>query len=137
MRRAHALITGGEFSFLCKFLEFLGDDCAAREKHWQARADIVVENEELEFAPELAMIAFLRFLEHREIVLEFLLRFERRAVNALELRISFVALVVSARYVREFERADVSRAHHMRPSAEINEIAVAIKRNFFVGRNVL
>ena len=82
------------------------------------------------------MIALLGFLEHREIIVEFLLGFECGAVNALELRILFVAFVVSARHVRELERADVSRAHHVRPGAEIDEIAVAIERNLLVRRNV-
>ena len=82
------------------------------------------------------MIALLRFLEHREVVVEFLFGFERRAVNALELRIFFVALVVRAGDGGQLECADVSRAHHVRPGAEIDEIAVAIERNLFVGRNV-
>ena len=82
------------------------------------------------------MIALLRFLEHREVVVEFLFGFERGAVNALKLRILFVALVVRAGNGGQLECADVSRAHHVRPGAEIDEIAVAIERNFFVGRNV-
>ena len=46
------------------------------------------------------MIALLRFLQHREVIVEFLFGFERGAVNALELRIFFVALVVRAGNVR-------------------------------------
>ncbi len=82
------------------------------------------------------MIALLRFLEHGEVVVEFLFGFERGAVNALQLRILFVALVVRARHAGELECADVSRAHHVRPGAEIDEIAAAIERNLFVRRNV-
>ena len=82
------------------------------------------------------MIALLRFLQHREVIIEFLLGFERGAVNALELRIFFVALVVGAGHIRELERADVSRAHDVRPGAEIDEIAAAIERDLFVWRNV-
>ena len=52
------------------------------------------------------------------------------------MRILFVAFVVSARHVRELERADVSRAHDVRTCAKIDEIAAAIERNFFVRRNV-
>ena len=82
------------------------------------------------------MIALLRFLQHREVVVEFLFGFERRAVNALELRIFFVAFVIRAGDGGQLECADVSRAHHVRPRAEIDELAVAIERNLFVGRNV-
>ncbi len=49
------------------------------------------------------MVALLRFLEHGEIFVEFLFGFERRAVNALELRIFFVAFVISAGDARESE----------------------------------
>src|SRR5207302_1894546 len=100
-------------------------------------ADVIVENEEFQFASKLAMIALLRFLEHGEIIVEFLFRFERGTVNALELRILFIAFVIGARDVGEFERADVSRAHHVWPRAEIDEITAAIERDLFVGRNVL
>ena len=82
------------------------------------------------------MIAFLRLLEHGEVVVEFFLGFECRAVNALKLRIFFVAFVISARHVRELERADVARAHDMRARAKIDEIAAAIERDLFVCRDV-
>ena len=110
---------------------------AARQPQRQARADIVVEDEQLQFLAELAMVALLRFLEHREVIVELLLVLERGAVNALELRIFFVAFVIGAGDVGELERADVSGAHDVRPGAEIDEIAVAIERDFFVLRNVL
>jgi hypothetical protein len=133
---ADALITGGKLGFFGELFQFFGDHCAAREKHWQARADIIVENEQFQFFAEFTVIALLRFLEHRKIIVEFLLRFECGAVNALQLRVLFVAFVVSARHVRELERADVSGPHHVRAGAEIDEIATAIERNFFVGRDV-
>ena len=136
VRRENALITGSELSFFRELFQFFGDDCAARQKHWQPRSDIIVENEQFQFPAELAMIALLRFLEHREVVVEFLFGFERRAVNALKLRIFFVALVIRARHGGQLECADVSRAHHVRPGAEIDELAVAIERNLFVCRNV-
>src|SRR5436190_24212044 len=83
------------------------------------------------------MVALLRFLEHRKVIIKFLPRFEGGAVNALELRIFFVAFVVSTRNAGELERADVSSAHDMRPCAKIDELPVAVQRDFFVRRNVL
>ena len=136
VRSADALIASGELGFLCKLFQFVGDDCASRQKHWQAWTDVIVENEQLEFLAEFAVVALLRFLEHREVVVEFLFRFERRAVNALELGILFVALVVSARHARELERADVSRAHDVRAGTQIDKVAAAIERNSLVRRNV-
>ncbi len=73
------------------------------------------------------MVAPLRFLQHCKVVIEFLFRFECGAVHPLQLGILFVALVVRARDIGELECTDVSRAHHVRPRAKINEIAAAIE----------
>ena len=136
VRCAHALITGGEFGFFRQFLQFLSDHCAARQEHGQPRSNVVIEHEKLEFLAEFAVIAFLRFLQHREVVVEFLLCFKRCTVNALELWIFFVTLVVRTGNGGQLECADISRAHDVRTGAEIDEIAIAIKRDRFVRRNV-
>src|ERR1044072_7809874 len=83
------------------------------------------------------MVAFLRFLEHGEVFVELGLVLESGAVNALELRIVFVALVIGAGDAGELERADVAGAHDMRAGENIGEFAVAIERNFFALGNVL
>src|SRR5262245_27091314 len=82
------------------------------------------------------MIALLRFLKHRQVVVEFFFGFERGTVNALKLRIRFISFVVGAGNVGELERADIARARYVRSGAKIDELAVAIERYFFVGRNV-
>src|SRR4030095_12213018 len=82
------------------------------------------------------MVALLRFLEHCKVVIEFLFSLEGSAVNALKLWILFVAFVVRARDSCELERADVARTHDVRTGAEVDEVAVAIERDFFVSRNV-
>ncbi len=83
------------------------------------------------------MVALLRFLEHFEVFVELGLVLESGAVNALELRILFVAFVISAGDVGQFERPDVAGAHHVRPGAKINEVAVPIIRNRFAFWDVL
>src|SRR5436305_1619064 len=83
------------------------------------------------------MVTLLCYLQHREVVIELLFCFERRAVNALELRIVFIALVIRAGDTSELESADVSRTHHVRTRAEIDKVAIAVERNFFIARNVL
>ena len=129
-------VTGGELRFLGEFLQFFDDRRAARQPKRQTGADIVVEDEKLQFLAELAMVALLRFLEHGEVFVELRLVLEGGAVDALELRVLLVAFVVGAGDVGELERADVSRAHDVRAGAEIDELAVAIERDRFARRNV-
>src|SRR5438270_740004 len=108
---ADALIAGSELGLFRQFLQFFDDRGPARQPHWQAGADIIVQNKNLEFFAELAMVALLGFLEHGEVVVEFLFRLEGGAVNALELWVLFVAFIVSARDAGEPEGAEVSSAH--------------------------
>ena len=110
---------------------------AAREPERQAGPDVVVEGEKLELFPELAVVALLRLLEHGEVFVELGLVLEGGAVDALELRIVFVAFVVGAGDVGELEGADIAGAHHMRSGAEIGELAVAIECDCLVLGNVL
>src|SRR5205807_9994028 len=83
VRRADALVAGSKLGFFGELFQFFRDGRASRKKHRQTWSDVIVENEKLQFAAKLAMVAFLCFLEHGEIVVEFLFRFERSAVNAL------------------------------------------------------
>src|SRR6266403_5480601 len=83
------------------------------------------------------MVAFLRFLEHGEVVVEFLLCLEGGPVDSLQLGILLVSLVVSAGDVGEFKRADISRPHDMRSGAKVEKIAIAVERDRFADRDVL
>ena len=98
---------------------------------------MVIKGEEFQFLAEFAVVALLRFLEHREVFIELSLVLEGGAVDALELRVLFVAFVVGAGDVGELERADVAGAHDVRAGAEIGEFAVAVERDFFALGNVL
>ena len=53
------------------------------------------------------------------------------------MRIALVALVVGAGHAGELERANVAGAHHVRPGAQINEIAVLVIGNWLAFGNVL
>jgi hypothetical protein len=63
------------------------------------------------------MVALPGLLQHSEVGLHLGLVLERSAVDALELGIPFVALVVRAGDVREFESADPARMRNMRARA--------------------
>ena len=94
------LITSGELGFFGELLQFLDHRGAAWKPHRQSRTDVIVQDKNLQFFAELAMVALLRFLQHGEVFVELRLVFKRGAVNALELRILFVAFVVGACHIR-------------------------------------
>ena len=77
---------------------------------------------------DLAVVAAFGLFEHGEVGLHLGLVLEGGAVDALELRVLLVALVIGAGHAGELERADVAGAHHVRPGAKVNEIAVLVNR---------
>ena len=83
------------------------------------------------------MIALFRLLQHGEVSLHLGLVLEGRAVDALELRVFLVALVIGAGDMGQPERADIPRAHDVRPGAEIEEVAVLEQRDVLALRDVL
>ena len=138
MWRFNSHITGGKFSFLRQLFQFFQNRRALRQPQRQSRPNIFsIQREQPHLRADLAMVAALGLLDHLEIFVHRGLVLERRAVDALELRAFFVALVIGGGHAGELERADVARAHHVRPSAEVNEIAVLEIRNRLALGNLL
>ena len=75
------------------------------------------------------MIAPLSLFEFVEIIVEFLLRVEARPVDALHLRIAFLALPVRARDAHQLECANAPGGRDVRPAAEIDEFSGGIERH--------
>src|SRR5580704_7097390 len=99
----------------------------------QAGAGFVLDAEEIEFGAELAMIATLRFFETMQIGVEFFLCEKARGVNALKLRIPFVAFPVGAGDAHQFERLNTFGRWNVRAAAEVDEFAGGVKRDHRVG----
>ena len=74
----------------------------------EAGADQLVEREEIQLAPQRPVIALLRFFEAMQVLVELRLRGERRAVDALELRVALVAAPVGAGERQHLEGLDVA-----------------------------
>jgi hypothetical protein len=72
------------------------------------------------------VVAGLRFLQAREVVVELLLGQERRAIDALEHRVLLVALPVRSGRVRELEDAEPPRRSDVRSAAEVDELALPV-----------
>ncbi len=88
-------------------------------------------------AANLAVVALRRLLAHLEPFVELRFVFERRAVNALQLRVLFVAAIIRRCQPQQLERLHVASARNVRAGAEIAEFAIAKKRNRFPFRNVI
>src|SRR5499425_378129 len=87
----------------------------------------VVELEEVELAPELAMIALLRLFDAPEVLLQLVLAEPRRAVDALEHRVLLVATPVGGGRREELEVLDLARGGDVRPAAEIDEVPLLVQ----------
>jgi hypothetical protein len=73
----------------------VSDEAALGVPENQARAGFFLNAEKIELRAELAMIAAFGFLEAVQVFVELFLREERRGVDALELRVAFLAFPVS------------------------------------------
>ena len=70
--RAHTAIPGLKFRFFNEFLDLFDQNAAIRHPERQAGAYFVIEQEYVQFLAQLAVIALLGFLQHLEILLEFI-----------------------------------------------------------------
>ncbi len=120
-----------------KVLQFLPNDRAVGRPENEPLPDFLVDMEEAHVAAQLAVVALFRLFQHAEMGLHLGLVLESGAVDALELRVLFVTEVVGAGDMGELERADIARAHDVRPGAEIDEIAVGIERDFLALGNAI
>ena len=91
--------------------------------------------EEVELLAELAVVALLGFLDAVEVGVEVLLLRPRRAVDALEHLVARIAAPVGAGDLHELEHLELARGRHVRPAAEVDEVAFAIERDGLVARD--
>ncbi len=80
-----------------------------------------MEHEQPELAPQLAVVALLRFLDLREVGLQILVGEKRGAVDALHRLVARVAFPVGARRAQQLERLQLAGRRHVRPDAEVDE----------------
>ena len=73
----------------------------------QPRPGEFLDAEQIQFLAQLAVVALLGFFELGQVLVQILLGEERRAVDALQLRVLLVALPVGARDRKQLERLDL------------------------------
>src|SRR6266446_4812526 len=88
-----------------------------------------MELEQVELAPELAVVALLRLLEPPQVLVELLLREPGGPVDPLEHRVALVTTPVGAGRREELEVLDLPGGRHVRAAAEVDEVALAVERH--------
>jgi hypothetical protein len=111
-----------------QFLQLVDHHAAVGQPQGQTGADLFVEDEDFQLAPQLAVVALLGLFEHLQVLVEFLLVAPGRAVDALEHGVLLVAAPVRARHRHQLEGVggDLPRVLHVRPAAEVLERVVLV-----------
>ena len=73
------------------------------------------------------------FFQAVEVFVEFLLGEEARGVNALELRVAFLAFPVGAGNAHQFEGVDALGGRNVRAAAKVGEFSGGIEGNHRLG----
>ena len=133
VRRADQRVAAPQVFFAHPVFHLLADDPALRMPEDQPRPGEFLDRKQVELFAQHAMVALLRFFDAGEVGVEILLREKRRAVNALQLLVLFVAQPVGAGDVEQLERLDLSSRRQVRAAAEILKLAGLVDRNFFIG----
>jgi hypothetical protein len=96
---------------------------------------VLVEVEQVELAAELAVVALLGLLQHRQVLLQVVLAGPGRAVDALQHLVAVVAAPVGAGHLHQLEVPELARAGHVRAAAQVLEAAFAVQAHVLVGRD--
>src|SRR5580698_7423086 len=99
----------------------------------QTRSGQLLDGKQIKLLSQHAVVAFFRFFLFVQEVVEIFLREKRSSVNALQLRILFIAEPVSAGDAQQLESFNLPGRRDVRAAAEVGELASAINRNLFIG----
>ena len=133
VRGVHKIVAALEQFIAQPGFDNVADEAALGVPENQAGAGFFLDAEKIEFRAKLAVIAALGFLEAVEMRVEFFLREKCRGVDALQLRIAFLAFPIRAGDAHQFERLNAFGRGNMRAAAEIDKFSGGVKRNHRVG----
>jgi hypothetical protein len=88
---------------------------------------VLVDVEQVQFAAQLAVVALLGLLQHRQVLLQVVLGGPGRAVDALQHLVAVVAAPVGAGHLHQLEVLELARAGHVRAAAQVLEAAFAVQ----------
>src|SRR5689334_7046587 len=103
----------------------------------QSGSGLFLNREQIEVCAKAAMIAPLRFFEPVQILVQLLLHVKAGSIDALHLRIAFLALPVSSGDAHQLERANASGGRDVRTAAEIDKFSGGVERHHRLDRALL
>src|SRR5690606_14245264 len=92
------------------------------------------KSEQLQFPAELAMVAFLGFLNHVEVVGQFAGLRERYAVYTGKLFTAFIAPPIGSRHIGQLNSLDKARIRNVWSPAQVGKITLGVERDASVGK---
>ena len=96
---------------------------------------MVVDVEQVQLAAQLAVVALFGLFQHGQVLLQLVLGGPGRAVDALQHLVAVVAAPVGAGQLHQLEVLELAGAGHVRAAAQVFELAFAVQRHVFIGRN--
>ena len=129
VRRGDALVASFELQLHGELLQLVADHRAGGQPQRQAAPDVVVQHEQVEFAPQLLVVALLRQLVGRHGGIEFRLGGERPCVDARHHHVVGIAPPVGPGEAAELEGVpgDVAGGVHVRALAHVQKRPVAVE----------
>ena len=111
----------------------VADEAALGMPENQAGAGFFLNAEEIELRAEFAVIAALGFFQAMQVFVEFFLREEGGGVDALQLRVAFLAFPVGAGDAHQFERLNALGGWNVRAAAEIDKFSGGVEGDHRLG----
>ena len=134
LRALHFLVPAILVDAAHVLLDLLPDRPSLRVPEHHSRR-LVLQMEEIELAPEPAVIALFGFLDPRDVRGEIVLVRPGGPVDPLQHLVARIAAPVRARDLHQLEDLELAGRRHVRPAAEVGEPAFGVERDVFVRRD--
>ena len=121
VRRIHHVVAAPVVNILPVILDEGADAPALGMPHHQSGADFVVDGVQAQLPAQPAVVAAFCLLQPGQVVVQFLLGLEGRAVNALQHGPLFVAPPVGPGHAEQLECQNIGGIADVRPLAQVNE----------------
>ena len=129
MRSNDLLIAKTLLYFAQHLLQTQAKFCSFWQPNRHTLAHTIREHKEFHFLSNLAMVTFLGFFQHQQVLIQHLLLGEGNAVNSGELCVFGITTPESACDTCYFNSLNQTSGHQMRPTTKVSKIALRIGRD--------